>query len=69
MFSHENVSFPPSISKDGHLYHSSNSDLIQVLIDTSDKSTIIDLPEVDAIVIDGPSVVHTISPQKYIDYR
>ena len=37
---------------------SNKSDLIQVLIDTSDKSTIIDLPEVDTIVID---VVHTIS--------
>ena len=63
-FSHENVSIPPSISKDGHLCHGSKSDLVQVLIDTSEKSTTNDLPEVDAIVIDGPAIAHTITLKK-----
>ena len=64
-FCYENVSTPPSISKDSELYHGSKSDLGQMLIDTSDKSSIEcnNLPEVDAIVIDGPVIVHTITPR------
>ena len=38
-FSHENVSNPTSISKDGHLYHGSKSDLIDELIATTPIST------------------------------
>ena len=39
-FCYENVSTPPSISKDSELYHGSKSDLGQMLIDTLDKSSI-----------------------------
>ena len=62
-FSHENVPIPPSISKDGHLYHGTKSDLLQELIDTTNLSTSNDIPEVDAVVIDGPAVAHMIVPK------
>ena len=62
-FSHENVTLPPSISKDGHLYHGKKSDLIQELIDTSHLTTSNTLPDVDAVVSDGHAVVHMIEPK------
>ena len=62
-FSHENVPIPPSISKDGHLYHGTKSDLLQELIDTTSLSTSNGIPEVDAVVIDGPAVAHMLEPK------
>ena len=59
-FYHENVPIPPSISKDGHLYHGVKSDLIKELVDTTDLSTSNDFPEDDAVVVDGPAVAHMI---------
>ena len=62
-FSHENVSIPPSISKDGELYHGSKADLVQELIETSAESLVAEHPTVDAIIIDGPALVHMIQPK------
>ena len=62
-FSHENVSIPPSISKDSELYHGSNADLVQELIETAAESLVADQPTVDAIIIDGPALVDMIQPK------
>ena len=62
-FSHENVAAPPSLSKDGQLYQGSKSDLIDELIATTPLSVSADVPTCDAVVIDGPAVVHMLSPK------
>ena len=61
-FSHENVKHPPSISKDGTLYHGKKSDLVQELIDTCQNSVIAEYPNVDGIILNGPAIVHMAKP-------
>ena len=57
------MSIPPSISNDGELYHGSKDDLVQELIETSAESLVAEHPTVDAIIIDGPALVHMIQPK------
>ena len=62
-FSYENVKHPPSISKDGGLYHGTKSDLVEELLETTENSTVNEHPQVDAIIFDGPVIVHMIPPK------
>ena len=62
-FKHENVENPPSISKDGHLYHGTKSDLVEELIATTPLSMSVAQQNTDAVILDGPAIVHMISPK------
>ena len=62
-FSHENVANPPSLSKDGHLYHGTKSDLVDVLINTTPLSLSDKKLNTDAVVVDGPAIVHMLLPK------
>ena len=62
-FSHENVPNPPSLSKDGYLYHGTKSDLADELAAASPSSLSSEQPRSDAFVLDGPAVIHMIKPK------
>lgn len=56
-FAHENQSYPPSISKDGELYDTLKSDIINELekfVETSDCQ-----PQADALILDGSVLVYS----------
>lgn len=55
-FSHENEPNPPSISKDGQLYHGKKSDLAEVLGGLSSECLASKQPTSDAVVLDGPAI-------------
>ena len=58
-FSHENQTFPPTLSKDGMLCTGNKSDLLPSLDDIQDTSQ--DKPSVKCIVIDEPAVVNILA--------
>ena len=62
-FSHENVPNPPSISKDGQLYHGKKSDLAEVLGGLSSECLASKQPTSDAVVLDGPAIIHMVAPK------
>ncbi|CAE1318539.1 unnamed protein product [Acanthosepion pharaonis] len=59
-FKHENLSFPPSLSKRGKLHVATKSDLVGVL------QTKVELPDTkpETDVVDGAFLVNTITPRK-----
>lgn len=64
-FKHENQPYPPALSDDGSLRFGKKSDLIDCLDSLLQKESpeiFID-PYIDMIIIDGPAVVHFITPQ------
>ncbi|KAK3923417.1 Envelopment polyprotein [Frankliniella fusca] len=63
-FKHENQPQPPALSFGGEPTSCDKSDLIHCLIDASEEATSEVCPKVDAIVIDGPAVVHILGSQK-----
>ena len=63
LFSLQNIAAPPSLSEDGNMYHGSKSDLIDELVATTPGCLSDELPLCDAVVVDGPAVVHMLSPK------
>lgn len=61
-FQHENQQYPPSISVNGELRSCTKSDLVNVLIQSSENSTSTRAPNVQAKIFDGPAVVHMLNP-------
>lgn len=60
-FRHENVSYPPSLSDGGKLEPAeSKSDILECLLPRS--KTPKDVPTVDAMIFDGPAIVHMLQP-------
>ena len=66
-FSHENQTFPPSLSKDGMLHTGYKSDLLCSLDDIQDTSQ--DKPSVKCIVIDGTAVANILAPVNCINFK
>ena len=66
-FSHENQTFPPSLSKDGMLHTGYKSDLLCSLDDIQDTSQ--DKPSVKCIAIDGTAVANILAPVNCINFK
>ena len=66
-FSHENQTFPPSLSKDGMLRTGNKSDLLPSLDDIKDTSQ--DKPSVKCIVIDEPAVANILAPMNCTTFK
>ena len=60
-FSHENQSFPPSLSKNGSLRPSTKSDLVEILQERVWLPE--SKPESDVLIVDGASLVNTVAPK------
>ena len=60
-FSHENCSYPPSISKNGDLIPGSKSDLLHCL-EKFNKEAATDNMTMDCIILDGAAIVKMIKP-------
>ena len=60
-FIHENHSYPPSLSDHGNLRLGNKSDLLKCL--ESNIDPVSDSPPADAVILDGPAVVHILMPK------
>ena len=60
-FSHENQAYPPALSQFRKLRPSNKSQLLNCLEDFAMPSDA--APEVDAVMLDGPAVVHFLTPR------
>jgi len=60
-FSHENQAYPHALSQFGKLRPSNKSLLLNCLEDLAMPGDA--APEVDAVMLDGPAVVHFLTPQ------
>ena len=60
-FKHEKQSFPPSLSKQGKLYVTSKSDLVEVLQSKVELPET--KPETDTFIVDGSCLVNTVTPK------
>ena len=54
---------PPSLSKDGHLYHGTKSDLIEELASLSPSILRSQQPNCEVFVLDGPTIIHMLKPK------
>ena len=66
-FSHENQSFPPSLSKNGDLRPGAKADLLKCLEDVHPCT--LEKPVVSCIILDGPAVVNMLSPDNCSTFR
>ena len=64
-FQHENMSYSPSLSTGGQLRQGTRADLLTCLYSHGEPVT--EPPDFDAKVIDGPVLVHMLTPGKF-DY-
>ena len=65
IFSHENQSFPPSLSQNGTLRPGNKSDLFKCLEKVHPSSS--EVPATDAVVLDGSAIVNMV--QTFQDYE
>ena len=61
-FSHENQSYPPSLSHQGSLRLGTKSDLIACLCKTVDTQIGAETPNIDALIVDGAVIVQMLQP-------
>ncbi|XP_048003917.1 uncharacterized protein LOC125240114 [Leguminivora glycinivorella] len=61
-FSHENQPTPPSLSAMGKLRSGTKADLLKSLTSLSDSTTVPIAPPVSVKILDGPAIVHLLSP-------
>ena len=60
-FRHGNESYPPSLSRYGELRTGTKSEILPCL-EKCVQLSIVDTPEVDNIIFDGPAIVHLLKP-------
>ena len=68
-FAHENHAFPPSLSHAGNLRIGNKSQLAECLTEVAGPKA--EMPEVDAIMIDGAAIINMLSPrqaQTFLEY-
>ena len=61
VFSHESSFYPPALTQKGQMYHGSRSDIVH-LLEAECHGKTEQCPPVDAMVIDGPAMIHSLSP-------
>ena len=61
LFSHETSGTPPSLTRKGVMFHGTKSDIIPC-IENELPPAPISRPAVDAVVMDGPAIIHMIRP-------
>ena len=70
LFSHESSDFPPSLTKDGRMYHGTKREILDCIVPNSSETG---KPQTTAAVLDGPVVIQSLRPvnsitiQEYID--
>ena len=60
-FSHENQSFPPSLSQNGTLRPGNKSDLLKCLEKVHPSSS--EVPATDAVILDGSAIFNMVQPR------
>ena len=66
-FKYENQPFPPSLSQNGSLRSGKKSDLVAIL--EAEADSVSQLPECDAVILDGAVIVHLIRPTNCKTFR